>query len=639
MRQNDSANNRVEASRVLVDYLAPYWSREQDHRVGLVNFGDAKPLEPTDEFASLVSFDTQKLAQRDTLLARIKPLDLGNTSFIGAFRLAGRLLNESRRDEKRQPVLVLLTDGEPDDSRKLSRAEYFQELAGYVRDSLRGSHLYVLGIDQSDRYWSLNAPYWGRFATCAQRLASADEKLLKETFWKVVSLEMEAVADSWQPIPPDGFRVTLPPYLEAVTFAFHKETPGASVEISGPDNTVVAERTAGVRRVSRSPKTEVWRIDEPDAGTWTCRVSQGTGRVDVGTTKVPVQPRLLYPAESHPQGKSFVIRASFLRRDGRPIRQHIAHKLTMWADVLVPGETRARSFQLNETRQLGLYVSGETIPAPVAGDYRVTLNMKAEVPVAETTFVVAAAPVPYLEVLVPRDGERQPWRKDLVVNAEVRVAGKTVNPKEIFRENPDAIVFCRIFDQHGKPVNSGHLKFLGGEKDARFGAGFGRIKRNGVYRVELALNATTVSGNAAEYSTHLTPVFVTRQQDVLDFVLSRWYLLIALALFGVLVWDWQRIGRENHWWGWRIGCPKLRGQFEIAAPEGGEPELLPLGGRRRRLAGLGAAIVARRVRSNEPDGTTAVCTKVFLLRPGVPAEQLEDGRGAVASGRTITYLP
>jgi uncharacterized protein YegL len=588
MRQTDPANNRVEASRALVDYLAPYWSREQDHRIGLVNFGDSRPLDPSDEFASLVSFDTQKVAQRDTLIARIKPLDLGNTSFIDAFRVAGRLLSESRRDEKRQAVLVLLTDGEPDDKRGLSRAEYFRELTDYFRDSLKDSHLYVLGIDQNDRYWSHNEPYWRQFARYTQRLMSADEKLLKETFWRVVSLEMEAVADSWQPIPPDGFRVMLPPYLEAVTFAFHKETPGASVEITGPDNTVVAERAAGVRRVSRSPKTEVWRIDEPEAGTWTCRVSQGTGRVDVGTTKVPVQPRLLYPAESHPQGKPFVIRASFLRRDGRPIKQHIAHKLTMWADLLVPGETRVHSFQLNETRQLGLYVSGETIPAPVAGDYRVTLNMKAEVPVAETTFAVAVAPVPYLEAVAPRDGECQPWRKNLVVAAEVRIAGKTVNPKELFRENPDAIVFCRVFDQQGKPVNSGHLRFLGGEKDARFGRSFGRIGRNGAYRVELALNATTISGSAAEYSTHLTPVFVTRRQDMLDFVLNRWYILVVLILLVVLLVHSADITRWNDHRFWVFGCPTMIGTVEIRAGDDQSGTRVVLSGKRKlRLTASG----------------------------------------------------
>jgi uncharacterized protein YegL len=599
MMQNDPTNNRVEASRALVDYLASYWSEEQNHRVGLVNFGDTRPIDPVDEYAPLVSLDTQRLAERDELLRRIKPLDLGNTSFIGAFRVARRLLEESRRDEKRQPVLVLLTDGEPDDSRDLTRAAYFDELTRYLRDSLSGCHLYVLGIDQNDRYWSRNEPYWRQSARYSQRLVSADERLLKEMFWQVVSLEMEAVADSWQPIPPDGFRVTLPPYLEAVTFAFHKETSGAAVEITGPDNKVTAERTAGVRRVSRSPRTEVWRIDEPEAGTWTCRVIGGAGRVEVGTTRVPVQPRLLYPAGSHPQGKPFAVRASFLRRDGRPVKQHVAHRLTMWADILVPGQRQARSFQLGETSQTGLYVSAETVATPVPGDYFVTLHMKAEVPVAETTFGVAVAPVPYLEVLAPRDGERQPWRKNLVVDAEVRVAGKTVNPKELFRDNPDAIVFCRVFDQHGEPVNSGHLRFLGGEKDARLGRGFGRISRNGAYRVELALNATTVSGSVAEYSTYLTPVFVTRRQDALDFVLGRWYLLIALALFCVLVWDWQRIGRENGWWGWRINLPRLRGRLSVEAP-GSAPATQRIAGRKQKFAtAAGCEITVYAVRVHE----------------------------------------
>ncbi|HDR00479.1 MAG TPA: VWA domain-containing protein, partial [candidate division WOR-3 bacterium] len=159
MRWTDPENNRVEASRFFVDFLSSYWAREQDHRVGLVNFGDKKPPNPEDEVHYLISLDTANLAERNRLLGRIKPLDLVYTSFIEAFRTARILFDQAPADRERQRVIVLLTDGEPDDTRRLSRAAYFEELIRYYNDSLAGCNLHVIGLDINDGYWTSTLPY------------------------------------------------------------------------------------------------------------------------------------------------------------------------------------------------------------------------------------------------------------------------------------------------------------------------------------------------------------------------------------------------------------------------------------------------------------------------------------------------
>ncbi|MEO0094128.1 MAG: vWA domain-containing protein, partial [candidate division WOR-3 bacterium] len=235
MKQTDPQNNRIEAARFLVDYLASYWAKVQDHRVGLINFGDSIPPNPEDEMVGLTSLDTAKRTKIDTLKQKIISLDLRDTKFIEAFRKAKKGFLIAQDTIPRQKVIILLTDGEPDDQRRLTRDAYFREITTYFNDSLSDCHLYVLAIDINNRYWSSNEPYWRRIARYTERLVSVEEERLKEAFWRVTSMEMEVVAERWYRIPPEGLKVTLDPYLEGVTFTLHRELPQAEITILDPN--------------------------------------------------------------------------------------------------------------------------------------------------------------------------------------------------------------------------------------------------------------------------------------------------------------------------------------------------------------------------------------------------------------------
>ncbi len=628
MKETDPENNRIEAAKFLVDYLASYWAKEQDHRIGLVNFGDLKPPNPEDEVGGLISLDSTKLKERQFLLEKIKPLDLRYTKFIDALRKAQKAFEEAKKDIPRQKVIIILTDGEPDDPRRLSRDAYFREIIPFFNDSLKDCQLCVIGIDKKDRYWSSNKPYWNKIALYTERLISAGEKDLKEAFWRVISILMEGVAEKWDTIPTDGLKIQLDPYLEAVTFTIHKELPEAQISVFNPKGEKISEHPPRVVMSLKTPRTEIWKVDEPQAGVWTCKIEKGMGKVEVGTMKVPVQPRLLYPIDVHPQGKPFVVWASFLRRDGRPIKEHRAYELKMWADLRYPETEGFYHIDLIETPQTGVFRAKETIKTEKEGEYQIILKMKAHKEIAETITPIKVVKMPYIELLKPKYQEVQPWHKNLIIEAEIRLGNEVISPTEFFIDNPNAIIFYQITDlDKNEVIKSGHLQYLGGEKRPKFWANAGKIKKNGKYRIVLNLRSQQNDGTIYEYSTNPDGTLIYRRMDFIDFLICRpyfWGLIILLILF---LWDWQRIGRENEWWGWRIGCPELSGRIEIIEKEEGkEPsegvdaeriegiKVVPLKGRKTRLKikKLDITFIAKKRKEFDEFGQPRTNTKIFI---------------------------
>ncbi len=581
MRQTDPNNNRIDASKFLVEYLATYWAKEQDHRIGLVNFGDLTPPNPDDEMVPLVSLDTTKKKEREELVNKIKPLDLRYTKFIEAFRKARRGFEEVEKDRPRQKAIVLLTDGEPDDLRRLSREAYFSEIIKFFSDSLQNCYLCVLGIDKEDKYWSKNDPYWRRIAKYTQRLISTEEKDLKEAFWKVISVLMEGVAEKWDSIPPEGLKIQLDPYLEVVTFTIHRELPHAEVSILNPKGLKIKEEPPMISKTLESPRTVIWKVEEPEVGIWICQIEKGAGKVEIGTMKVPVQPRLIYPKEVHPQGKPFTILASFLRRDGKPIKEHHAYKLKMWADLQYPGSPIFEHLDLIETPEIGIFLAKETIKTTLEGEYQIILNMKAHKIISETAIPVKVVRIPYIEVLKPKYEEVQPWHKDLIIEVEIRLGGENLNPTDYFIDNPNAIIFYQIEDlEKGKVIKSGHLRYLGGEKEARFSVNGGKIKKSGKYRLILNLRSRKKDGTIYEYTTNPNGVAVYRKMDLIDFLIYRFYILGAVILILLFLFHYLDIYIWNRHKFWILSCPKLTGSLEIIK-EGEPPITLTLSGKRK----------------------------------------------------------
>ena len=645
MKETDPQNNRIEAGKFLIDYLSSYWAKEQDHRIGLINFGDTS-ANPKDEIGELTSLDTANKTAIENLKQKIKPLNLGNTKFIDAFQKAEREFSAKKDEISRQKVIILLTDGEPDDKRGWTRERYFNEIINYFQNHLADCHLYVLGIDIPNRYWSYNEPYWRKIAKYTERLISVEEKNLKEAFWRVISMEMEAVAEKWFLIPPEGFKVFLDPYLEKVTFTFHREFPDAEVTIYDPKGKKIEEKPPKIDKIIETPKTIIWKIEEPMPGEWLCKIEKGAGRVEVGAAQIPIQPRLIYPKEIHPLGKPFVIWASFLRKDGRPIKEHRAYALKMGASLLYPGETNPVHFDLKETKEVGIFKTMETVYPNREGEYQIILEMTAHKPIIETLIPIKVRRIPYIEVLKPIAEEVQPWHKDLIIEVELKIGENPMNPLEEFINDPNSMFFYQIFDvENNEIIKSGHLRCMGGEREVKFSANAGKIKKNGKYRLIIKFRGEKKEGTVYEYTTNPNGTIFYKKMDFIDFVIYRPYILALIILLVVFFWDWQRIGRENGWWGWRINCPQLMGELQIVtkisaqsdetskeeqtSPSGekktekeetqptateeiwSEPQIIFLKGRKKRIKELGIILYARREKVKEDDEVLTK-TKIYI---------------------------
>lgn len=127
MKDTDPHNIRISAAEYFIDLLSQDYSKTLKHRLGIVNFGDKPP-----QTIPLTYLSPEGAAK---LKNSLKPLDLGNTSFISALKEAKREFQRGERES--QKVVIILTDGEPDDSRKLSLGDYFKEIEDFVRSQMQ----------------------------------------------------------------------------------------------------------------------------------------------------------------------------------------------------------------------------------------------------------------------------------------------------------------------------------------------------------------------------------------------------------------------------------------------------------------------------------------------------------------------
>src|SRR5437899_7286394 len=126
----DPTGVRVQGSLAFLEFVAGRGRANLPHRFGVVNFGSDAPRKYAVPLTPIASLEDPSL-QRIRL--QLTPLDLGDTSFISALRLAIQFLREGNSfTEQRNRALVLFTDGEPDDLRKLAPQRYFAELQKFI---------------------------------------------------------------------------------------------------------------------------------------------------------------------------------------------------------------------------------------------------------------------------------------------------------------------------------------------------------------------------------------------------------------------------------------------------------------------------------------------------------------------------
>lgn len=473
MKKTDPEGVRVEASRYLASFLAAHRTDVFDHRLGVINFGTTAPESEMLPLASLLG------ANLDLIKKRVIPLDLGDTSFISALQRASQEFKKEKERLDRQKAIVIFTDGEPYDPRKLSKEGYFQEIREFIYSELKDTAIYIVAIDATGSYWPKDKGYWnaivgGRTFSITQM----EERALDKIYGSIVMKLLKAPEIRWDNVPPEGLEVEIEPYLERVTFSIIKENP---------DVELVIIRENG-QKLSKDPSvyssgrlSEVYTVVDPSPGIWKYKIEKGKGKVEVGKAIIPVAVRFLSPISPHPKGKPMKIVASFLKRDGSPVKEHPAYRLWLGASLTTPeGQKHSVEFGPGES---GIYTGKQTVEAKAQGDYLFTLVMKGgNLIISQVQIPISVLPIPYFAVTKPQSGSQFALNAPVPVEAQLLMEGEPADPTTLFSDNPQSLLWAQLVDPKGKAIESTPLSYAA-DGSGKFAGTLEEVRKKGPYKL------------------------------------------------------------------------------------------------------------------------------------------------------------
>lgn len=581
MKKTDPQGVRLEASKYLVDFLSADRTEVLDHRLGVINFGTTAPEEKMFPLMSLVEANLEPIKQK------MVALDLGDTSFIAALQRAAQGFKKEKEALKRQQAIVIFTDGEPDDPRKLSKEAYFHEIQHFVSKELPETTIYVVAIDAKGSYWPKDKRYWDQIVSeRTYKLERMDEQELEKIFSGILIKLLKTAEIKWDNVPVQGLDVEVEPYLERITFSILKENPEVKLTILRENGQKLTEKDPGVKYYPGRVR-EIFSVADPSPGIWKYRIEEGRGKVEVGKAVIPIEVRLLSPYSPYPQGKTMSVVATFLKRDGTPVKEHRAYGLWLGAKVLTPeGKEQFVEFKSDGK---GMYSGSKAIETTKRGTYRIFITMKGgNLLVFQQEVPIAVEPIPYLEVLKPQEGSQFTLRRSVEIEVKMLTNGLPVNPADIFADPPNSLIWAKLKDPMKKESS---LRLEQAETKGLFKASLpsSDVRTAGQYAIRFELSGRQKTG--ALFKAVPEDILFFKKRDWIDFLLFQWYLMIPIVCFLFLFFDWARIGRQNEWWLWRFGLPRLSGTLYIRAGLDSEEIVVPLLGRKRRISRTGQASI------------------------------------------------
>jgi hypothetical protein len=196
-------------------------------------------------------------------------------------------------------------------------------------------------------------------------------------------------------------------------------------------------------------------------------------------------------------------------------------------------------------------------------------------------------PIPYLEIIKPILGTQFPLHKNVDIEAKLVKSSIILDPQIEFADNPNSLIWVQILDEKGKPFKSFSLNQA--DQKGLFKGVILRsdIKKEGKYSLLFQLSGKLKTGTI--FKAIPEEISFLKKMDFLDYIIYHWLLILIFLIIGVIVFDWQRIGRENKWWYWRFGMPRLSGIIYIKSTDSEKDKDIVLKGRKKRLTKQGKA--------------------------------------------------
>ncbi|MEW6457065.1 MAG: vWA domain-containing protein [Acidobacteriota bacterium] len=574
MKSTDPNGIRISSAKYFVDFLASQRSDFFNHRVGIINFGDRAPENLQEEMLLLNDIEGKKLNEIKNF---IKPMDLGNTSFISALKRTYDGFKKVGDLKERQKALVFFTDGEPDDKRRWTKEQYFSEIRDFVNENFKDCTIYVVAIDVKNTFWDRDEIYWNEITkNKTYKISKMDEKELEKLYSSILLQLLKSPDIHWDEIPGEGLEIEIEPYLEKVTFSILKENPDVNLVIIRNDGKKV-EKFDPDTKYFPGKYSEIYSIDDPFPGNWRYKIEKGKGKVEVGKAIIPVEVRLISPYSPFPQGKEIEIKASFLKRDKSIVKENPAYRLWLGAKIINPKEEEEFIEFLNKSP--GIYIGKKSIVASQIGRYTIETTMKGgNLVISQKKIEVSVEPIPYLDDMKPLEYSKIALSKDIKVEAKLKKEGTDVNPSDVFIDDPNSLIFVQISDFSERIIKSIPLKQV--KNLNKFEGIFFKkeFHNKGTFKLIFQLSGNLKTG--VRYKAYPEEVIFIKRMTFIDFFMYRWYFLIVFSFLLLIIWDWSRILRENEWWLWRFSLPKLSGEIEIKEHDK-EPLIYYLYGKRK----------------------------------------------------------
>ncbi len=445
MRSTDRNGMRVEASRYFVANMAGKSSKEAPHRLGVIHFGSAATEK--NKMALTVVTPEKGIDRVNSNIAR---LDLGDTNFLSALQMAFAEFQKSGSFSiRRRPIVVVFTDGEPDDSRKLSLTHYFDEIQKYMGENYGkfSFDIFVINLDSTGQLYAKTLPYWSKIVSSDHVYHIKDLGELREKFNDIVR-KMLDIPDIPKVVLNRGVKektFDVPPYLEKMEFHIFPESPTLELGLIQPDGKKINTMSSGgnVKRFAAGTYSIV-TIKDPMPGKWTYRIEKGSGSIEVYQNNIPIKISLINPSSYYyPQGKRLPVILSFKRSDGHAVKEDPSNPLKITAKVTSPSK---KEWDLEFKPYLKDWLASDKIvEAKDAGTYEMKFAIKGGTKYEYTQIHrLSVMPLPYLEILEPGSDSPLALGDKLGLSIGLFLAGKPLDPRKYFSDHPNSLVLAQV---------------------------------------------------------------------------------------------------------------------------------------------------------------------------------------------------
>lgn len=329
----DPKGLRISATQYFARNIAFKVAQKSPHRVGIINFGTTAPKK------LMIPLTRANEDSIELVMSELKVVNLHYTSFISALKIAYQEFTAkgSFISPGRKPVVIIFTDGRPDDPRHLALNQYFKEIEGYIDRKLKpnGCELFIVGIDKTGKSWLKDKPRW-EVILPGHVYEIKDMSQLREKFNEIIRQIFYIPEVQPDTVTQKGLEFDVPPYLEDIEFhIFPEKEVVLAIYRSNGEKVDTADADVRIRRY---PHYEMVSITDPSPGKWRYEIEKGKGKVEVYRNPIPIKMELLRPLSIHPLKKQMDIEASFLRPDGREVKEYPQFPLRFTGRVIFPRE-------------------------------------------------------------------------------------------------------------------------------------------------------------------------------------------------------------------------------------------------------------------------------------------------------------